>query len=63
MTRPQKLKSLLYFICFIVTAIIYAKTINQKQSSEKSKQDVQQKVVIKSEKSSSHTSTTNYLDY
>jgi hypothetical protein len=62
MTRPQKLKSLLYFICFIVSAIIYTKTINDKQNIEKSKQTEQQKIAVKAKNASGHISTHNYLD-
>jgi hypothetical protein len=62
MTRPQKIKSLLNFICFIVSALIYAKTINNEYNTEKSKQTEQSKMAEKSKDPSDRISTHNYLN-
>lgn len=34
MTRPQKIKSLIYFICLLISAFIYVITTHEKNTSE-----------------------------
>lgn len=34
MTKPQKIKSLIYFICLLVSAFIYVVTTSEKHNSE-----------------------------
>lgn len=63
MTRPQKLKSFVYFIFFIASVLLYVMTVNEVDTIAKKATTENQNVALKSENTQSTISNTSNLNY